>query len=142
MRNINFSSWTGKIVWAAGLVLLILGRNYIEEQFLWQLRIANDNLFLYNGIVFLLPFLTGIYLSLLFLWSNFKVNDASLLFIVAIPSFILSVLPMVIQQVSIPLPHTIIWLVSTLNIGEILPLVAGLAILPSFSLGRKTTGRR
>lgn len=143
MRGIDFSSWLGKVVWVAGLVLLILGRNYLDEQVLLQLRLSSESTFLYSGIIFLIPFLSGMYLSILFLWCNIKVNDASLLFLVAIPSVILAICPLVLEIITIPLEEWIQWLILTLNKDGFLTLVAGVTLLPSLSYRKKAVrGRR
>lgn len=137
MGKIDFSSWLGKIVWLAGLILVILGRDYVENHILWQLRLENKELFLQAILLFLLPFLTGLYLSLLFYWSGFKAVDVSLLAVIAIPALVLSLLPVVAQQLPLVLPEEVQWLVTTLNTGDLLALVAGLTLIPALQFKQK-----
>ena len=137
MGKIDFSSWLGKIVWLAGLILVILGRDYVENHILWQLRLENKELFLQAILLFLLPFLTGLYLSLLFYWSGFKAVDVSLLAVISIPALVLSLLPVVAQQLPLVLPEEVQWLVTTLNTGDLLALVAGLTLIPALQFEQK-----
>lgn len=130
-KNRNNGTWLMKIVWLAGLVLVIFGHNYLAQTILWRLSTPNNRLLL-AWVQFLLPFVTGIYLSLIFLWSQFKARDASLFYLIALPTFILAIFAPLMVTFPIPLlPHPFIWLVEVLNQEGYLALVAGLTFLPS-----------
>ena len=97
MRNSRSNTWLTKIVWVAGLVLIIFGRNYLNQHVLWRLSSSADGFLITTWLNFLIPFLVGAYLSLLLLWSGVRMNDPALLWIVAIPTTIIAVLPPLLQ---------------------------------------------
>lgn len=131
-KNRKNGIWLMKIVWLAGLVLVIFGRNYLVQNILWRLSNPEDML-LSAWVQFLLPFATGIYLSLIFIWSQFKTRDASLFYLVALPTFLLAIIAPLIVTFPIQLPHPFMWLVEVLNQEGYLAFVAGLTFLPSRS---------
>lgn len=139
MRNSRSNTWLTKIVWVAGLVLIIFGRNYLNQHVLWRLSSSADGFLITTWLNFLIPFLVGAYLSLLLLWSGVRMNDPALLWIVAIPTTIIAVLPPLLQIFPLQLPTSLTWLVGMLNTGQLLPLVAGAAIV--LSLGQKKKRR-
>lgn len=139
MRNSRSNTWLTKIVWVAGLVLIIFGRNYLNQHVLWRLSSSADGFLITTWLNFLIPFLVGAYLSLLLLWSGVRMNDPALLWIVAIPTTIIAVLPPLLQIFPLQLPTSLTWVVGMLNTGQLLPLVAGAAIV--LSLGQKKKRR-
>lgn len=132
MRKSKGNPWLMNIIWLAGLVVVIFGHDYLDKNVLWRLTTPDDAI-LYAWLQFALPFLTGIYMSLVFVWSNFKMRDMSLFFIVALPTLIIAVLLPVMATFSIPLPEPVYWFVNVMNAGQYLPLVAGLTLIPSRS---------
>ena len=139
MRNSRSNTWLTKIVWVAGLVLIIFGRNYLNQHVLWRLSSSAEGFLITTWLNFLIPFLIGAYLSFLLLWSGVRMNDSALLWIVAIPATVISVLPPLLQIFPLQLPTSLTWLVGMLNTGQLLPLVAGAAIV--LSLGQKKKRR-
>ena len=137
MRNSRSNTWLTKIVWVAGLVLIIFGRNYLNQHVLWRLSSSADGFLITTWLNFLIPFLVGAYLSLLLLWSGVRMNDPALLWIVAIPTTIIAVLPPLLQIFPLQLPTSLTWLVGMLNTGQLLPLVAGATIVLNFSQKKK-----
>lgn len=131
MKRQQAENWLTRLIWLAGFILLIIGTNYLNNDVLWRLGTSEGTYPFFVWISFLMPFLTGMYLSLLVLPRKGKLNDPSLLWVVAVPITIIAVLNPLVATVSIPLPELVSWLVETLNQGNLLPLAAGFAILPS-----------
>lgn len=130
MRRNKNNPWVMNLIWLAGLVLVIFTRNYFNQNVLWRLTTPDDAI-LYAWLQFALPFLTGLYLSLLFMWNNFRMKDTSLFFMVALPALIIAVLNPLAVTFPLPLPDNIYWFVTTLNSENYLTLVAGLTLIPS-----------
>lgn len=132
MRRKKNNPWLMNIIWLAGLLVVIFGHDYLDKNVLWRLTTPDDRV-LYAWLQFALPFLTGLYLSLVFVWSNFKMRDASLFFVVALPTLIVAVLHPLLVSFDLPLPEQVYWFVDTVNRGPYLPLVAGVTLMPSRS---------
>lgn len=119
-----------RIAWLAGLIVFVSGREYLEENVLW--KISSEQVALRSWIVFLIPFITGVYLSLLFLEGKVKKFDQPLFFMVLLPTLFFAILPIFIRTLTIEnVPYEITWLSMKLNAGNLLPLVAGLSFLPA-----------
>lgn len=143
MRRNDPSTWITKIVWLAGLVLLIWGRTYLNEQVLWRLSSGREGVILVTWIYFLIPFLTGLYLSLLLIWSDFRVQDFSLFVVILLPSLFFSLAWPLMRTVDFSrMPYLLVRLIGILGANEILPLVAGFTLLPSLRIGQPTRKRR
>lgn len=118
------------IIWLAGFILLVFGHDYLDKNILWRLTTPDDAV-LYAWLGFALPFFSGMYVSLLFIWNQLKVKDAALFFIVALPTLFVAVIDPLLVTFHLPLPIQLVWLVEMLNGTEYLTLVAGLTFLPS-----------
>lgn len=130
MRRKKYNPWLMNLVWLAGLVVVIFAHNYLNKNILWRLT-TPDDAHLYAWLQFALPFLTGMYLSLAFVWNNFRMKDASLFFMVALPTVIIAVLNPLSATFTLTFPDQIYWFVHTLNIENYLALVAGVTLIPS-----------
>lgn len=131
MRRNKNNVWFMNVIWLAGLVVIIFGRDYLDKNVLWRLT-GSDDVMLYTWIRFGLSFFTGLYLSLLFVWNNFKVKGSALLYVVALPTLILAVLSPLLATVTIAsLPEPVYWFINVINKGNYLPLIAGLTLIPS-----------
>ncbi|UJF15901.1 hypothetical protein LZ578_01780 [Jeotgalibaca sp. MA1X17-3] len=136
MSNHILSNWMKRISWLAGLIIFISGKNYIEENILW--KIPDEQMILQLWALFLIPFLTGVYLSLLFLGEKTNKNDYSLLLVILLPTLLFAILPILIRTFAVgPIPYELTWLIMKVNTGNLLPLVAGLTFLPAFTVKRK-----
>ena len=136
-----FSGWTGRIIWIAGFVILISSREFVEKNVLW--KITSTYIDLYSWVVFLLPFITGVYIFLLFWEGRGGKADAPLFLIVCLPALLFSVLSILISTLAIKdVPYELSWIISKLNTGNILPLLAGITLLPGLSGKRKKNKRR
>lgn len=131
MKRQQASNWLTRFIWLSGFVLLIIGTNYLHDDVLWRLGTGEGTYPLFVWLSFLIPFLTGMYLSLLVFPRKGRLNDPSLFWVIALPITIIAVLNPLLNTISIPLPDVINWLVETLNKGNVLTLAAGLTILPS-----------
>lgn len=131
MRKYSFQAWLNRLVWLAGLVLLISLREELNRRVLWQLASSRSTWTLW--LSFLIPFLTGVYFSLLFLEGKAKGTDRVLFGIITLPTLFFSLLPALLASFELEKLSSdqLIWLAEKLNAGQILPLVAGLAFLPS-----------
>lgn len=131
MRRNKNNVWFMNVIWLAGLVVIIFGRDYLDKNVLWRLT-GSDDVMLYTWIRFGLSFFTGLYLSLLFVWNNFKVKGSALFYVVALPTLILAVLSPLLATVTIAsLPEPVYWFINVINKGNYLPLIAGLTLIPS-----------
>lgn len=131
MRRNKNNVWFMNVIWLAGLVVIIFGRDYLDKNVLWRLT-GSDDVMLYTWIRFGLSFFTGLYLSLLFVWNNFKVKGSALLYVVALPTLILAVLSPLLATITIAsLPEPVYWFINVINKGNYLPLIAGLTLIPS-----------
>ena len=130
MRRNKSNPWVMNLLWLAGLVLVIFTRNYFNQNVLWRLTTPDDAI-LYAWLQFALPFFTGLYLSLVFVWNNFRMKDTSLFFVVALPTAMIAILNPIAVTFPLPLPDNVYWFVTTLNSEKYLALVAGLMLIPS-----------
>ena len=130
MRRNKSNPWVMNLLWLAGLVLVIFTRNYFNQNVLWRLTTPDDAI-LYAWLQFALPFFTGLYLSLVFVWNNFRMKDTSLFFMVALPTAMIAILNPIAVTFPLPLPDNVYWFVTTLNSEKYLALVAGLMLIPS-----------
>lgn len=130
MRRNKSNPWVMNLLWLAGLVLVIFTRNYFNQNVLWRLTTPDDAI-LYAWLQFALPFFTGLYLSLVFVWNNFRMKDTSLFFMVALPTAMIAILNPIAVTFPLPLPDNVYWFVTTLNSEKYLALVAGLTLIPS-----------
>ena len=130
MRRNKSNPWVMNLLWLAGLVLVIFTRNYFNLNVLWRLTTPDDAI-LYAWLQFALPFFTGLYLSLVFVWNNFRMKDTSLFFMVALPTAMIAILNPIAVTFPLPLPDNVYWFVTTLNSEKYLALVAGLMLIPS-----------
>lgn len=136
MSNQVLSSWMKRISWLAGLILFISGKSYIEENILW--KIPNEQTVLRLWVLFLIPFLTGVYLSLLFLEEKTRKSDRSFLLMISLLTLFFAIFPILIRTVEIgPIPYELTWFMMKVNTGNLLPLVAGLTFLPAVTGKRK-----
>ena len=130
MRRNKYNPWLMNLVWLAGLILVIFAHNYLNGNVMWRLTTPEDAV-LYAWLQFALPFLTGLYVSLAFVWNNFRMKDASLFFMVVVPTLVIAILNPISVTFNLPFPDQIIWFVHTLNMENTLALVAGLTLIPS-----------
>lgn len=132
----KWSIWGLKLLWFAGLLgLILIGYHFkLKIEQIFDETFNPLYLIWYNSI---LPFLFGIYISLLFVkkWS-FKINTP-LLLCVAVPCLILSFYgPFVISiPFSFNLPEPF-WLLQ-INTFDIAPVVAGLTIVVGLFEGNR-----
>lgn len=130
MRKKKYNPWVMNLVWLAGLVLVLFAHNYLNNNVMWRLTTPEDAI-LYAWLQFILPFLTGMYVSLAFVWNHFRMKDASLFFMIAVPTMVIAILNPISATFNLPFPDQIIWFVHTLNSQHYLALVAGLTLIPS-----------
>lgn len=120
----KWSTYIRKLIWVIGLLLLAIISFDIKDQ------IKNGvNYDMISWTSSIIPFIWGIYLSLILIkkWS-IKINPP-LLICIFIPSFLFSLIPPLTSSLSISIPIGM-WFLKALN-SNLIEIVAGLTFMLS-----------